>query len=69
MQFPPLLFSDLGILLTVGAVLLLLTTELLSARYGQTNIVIDHKKMQIATLIITGVFFVFATIELIILIT
>ncbi|MDR0461572.1 MAG: hypothetical protein LBH62_09170 [Nitrososphaerota archaeon] len=68
MMLPPLLFSDLGIMFMVGAVLLLLSTELLSAQYGQTNIVINYKKMRRITFIVTGVFFIFATIQLILLI-
>jgi len=52
----------------VGAVLLLLSTEVLSAYYGQTNIVINYKKMRMITFIVTGVFFIFATIQLISLI-
>jgi hypothetical protein len=48
MQFPPLTFSDLSMLLIVDAILLLFITELASPRYGLTNLTLNKKKLRTA---------------------
>jgi hypothetical protein len=50
MQLPPLTFSDLSLLLAVGAIILLITAELASPYYGLTNLTINKKKLQNAAL-------------------
>ena len=46
MQLPPILFSDLSLLLAVGAMVLLITAELSSSYYGQTNFSLDSNKLK-----------------------
>ncbi len=50
----PLNFSDMGLWLTWTAIILLITAELISPRYGEINLVIDRKKLIGAALITTG---------------
>lgn len=50
MQLPPLTFLDLSLLLTVGAIILLITAELASPHYGLTNLAINKKKIRNAAL-------------------
>jgi hypothetical protein len=52
MQLPPLTFSDLSLLLVVGAIILLITAELASPHYGLTNLTINKKKLRNAALTI-----------------
>jgi hypothetical protein len=46
MQLPPLAFSDLSLLVVMGAIILLITTGLASPRYGLTNLTINKKKLR-----------------------
>ena len=55
-QIPPLTFSDLSLLLAVGAIILLITAELASPYYGLTNLTINKKKLRTAALT-TGILF------------
>ena len=50
MQIPPLTFSDLSLLLAVGAISLLIASELASSQYGLTNLTINKKKLRTAAL-------------------
>ena len=56
MQLPPLTFSDISLLLAVGAIVLLITAELSSPPYGLTNLTINKKKLRNAA-IVTGALF------------
>ena len=56
MQLPPLTFSDLSLLLAVGAIVLLISAELSSSSYGLTNLTINKKKLRNAA-IVTGTLF------------
>ena len=69
MQLPPLTFSDLSLLLVVGAIILLITTELASPHYGLTNLTINKKKLRNAALIIGLLFLVTVAIKIINIIT
>jgi hypothetical protein len=57
MQLPPLIFSDLSLLLAVSTITLLITTELSSAYYGRTNFSLDRNKLKNAAYA-TGMLFV-----------
>jgi hypothetical protein len=46
----PLNFWDVSLLITITAIILLITSELLSPRYGEINIRIDRRRLKIATL-------------------
>lgn len=61
MQLPPLIFSDLTILLAVGTMVLLITIELSSPYYGQTNLSLNRTKLRNAAYT-TGVLFLVTAI-------
>jgi hypothetical protein len=46
----PLNFWDVSLLITITAIILLITSELLSPRYGEINIRINRRRLKIATL-------------------
>jgi hypothetical protein len=52
----PLSFWDISLWLAVTAIILLITAELISPYYGQTNLLINKKKLKNAALIL-GVLF------------
>ncbi len=62
---PPITFSDLSLLLAVGAIILFITSELASPYYGPTNLVINKKKLKKATLAISLLFLVTVVIRVI----
>jgi hypothetical protein len=49
MQFP-LNFGHITLFLAVSAIILLITAELSSPHYGQTNLTIDNKRLKKAAL-------------------
>jgi hypothetical protein len=57
MQIPPLTFDDLSLLLALGAIVLLITSELASANYAPMFLRINKKRLRNAALI-TGLMFV-----------
>jgi hypothetical protein len=65
MQLPPLTFSDLSLLLAVGAIILLITAELASPSYGLTNLMINKKKLRMAALTIGILFLITVGIKII----
>ncbi len=46
----PLTFWDISLWLAVTAIILLITAELISPYYGQTNLLINKKKLKNAAL-------------------
>jgi uncharacterized protein involved in response to NO len=58
MQIPPLSFSDLSLLLALGAIILLITAELASSYYGHTKLIVNKERLRNAALII-GIIFLF----------
>jgi hypothetical protein len=56
MQLPPVDFTDVNMLLAVGAIVLLITSELASSQYGLTNLTVNKKKLKNAALA-TGALF------------
>jgi len=56
MEFP-LTFWDLSLWLAVTAIILLATAELISPYYGQTNILIDKRRLRQAALTL-GILFI-----------
>ena len=55
MQFP-LSFWDISLWLAVTAIILLITSELISPYYGKTNILINRKRLR-QTALTTGILF------------
>lgn len=69
MQLPPLTFSDTSLLLTIGAIILLITAELASPYHGQTNLTINKKKLKNAAFATGILFLVTVAIKAITIIT
>ena len=69
MQLPPLTYSDLSLLLVVGAIVLLITTELASPHYGLTNLTINKKKLRNAALLMGLLFLLIVAFNIIKIIT
>lgn len=65
MYLPPLNITDLSLLFSLGAIFLLITDALLSPYYGQTNILINKKKLRKSALIVSILFFIIFIIRLI----
>jgi len=49
MQFP-LTFEDISLWLSITAIILLITAELISPQYGHANILIDKKRLRTVAL-------------------
>ena len=52
----PLSFWDVSLWLAITAIILLITAELISPYYGQTNLIIEKKKLR-KTALIVGILF------------
>ncbi len=59
--FPPLDFTDASILLAIGAILLLITSQILPSFYGSADSTIKKKRLDNAA-IFTGMMFLGAVI-------
>lgn len=46
MQLPPITFTDVSLLLALGAIVLLITAELASPYCGLTNLTINKKRLR-----------------------
>jgi hypothetical protein len=55
MQFP-LSFWDISLWLALTAIILLITSEMLSSRYGKIIILIDKKKLKNAAFVVSSLF-------------
>lgn len=61
----PLMLSDLSLLLAVTAIILLITSELLSPSYGNTNIYINNKRLKNAAVVVSILFLITVAIKII----
>ena len=61
----PLMFPDLSLWLAVTAIILLITSELLSPSYGNTNIYINNKRLKNSALAISILFLATLAIRII----
>jgi hypothetical protein len=52
----PLDFWDISLLLAITAIILLITSELLSTYYGKVNILVNKKRLKNAAMV-TSIFF------------
>jgi hypothetical protein len=68
MKFP-LTFWDLSLWLAVTAIILLITSELLSPYYGRTGIVLDKRRLRMIALIMGILFMVTVAVRVIGIIT
>lgn len=53
---PPLNFTDISILLAVGAIVLLVTAQLTSPSYGHNNLTVKNRKIRNAALVSIALF-------------
>jgi cytosine/uracil/thiamine/allantoin permease len=60
----PLTFWDISLWLAVTAIILLITAELISPYYGQTNLLINKKKLKNAALITAILFLITVAIRI-----
>jgi len=65
MQLLPLTFSDLSLLLAMGAIILLTTAELASSYSGLMNLAINKKKIRTAAFTIGILFLITFAIRII----
>lgn len=65
MQLPPLLFTDVSLLLAVGSIVLLITAELSSPYYGQTGLKINRQKLRNVAYAVGVVFLITVVIRVI----
>jgi len=57
MQFP-LSFWDISLWLAVTAIIMLITSELISPYYGRTNILINKKRLKNAAVVVSILFLI-----------
>ncbi len=69
MLLPPLLFDDVSLLVAVGSILVLITTELSSPYYGHTPLMINRQKLKNAGYFLAAIFAIFMVIRLVIIVT
>jgi len=60
----PLSFWDISLWLAVTAIILLITSELISPHYGKTNILINRKRLRNAALTIGILFLITVAIRI-----
>jgi hypothetical protein len=65
----PLSFSDISLLLATTAIILLITSELLSPYYGKINIQINKKRLKNTALAFSALFLTTVAIRIISIIT
>jgi len=68
MQFP-LGFWDISLWLAVTAIILLITSELISPYYGKTNLLINKKRLRNVALTVSTVFLITVAIRIATIIT
>ena len=65
----PLSFWDISLLLAVTAIILLITSELVSPYYGRTNLIINKKRLRNTALAFSIVFLITVAIRIFSIIT
>jgi hypothetical protein len=65
----PLSFWDLSLWLAVTAIILLITSELISPHYGKTNLLINKKRLKKTSLTISILFLTTVAIRIVNIIT
>jgi hypothetical protein len=61
----PLSFWDISLLLAATAIILLVTSELISPYYGRTNLTINKKRLRNASLTVSTFFLITVAIRII----
>lgn len=65
----PLTFTDLSLWLAITSIILLITSELVSPHYGQTNILINKKRLRNIALATGTLFLITVAIRIIQILT
>jgi hypothetical protein len=65
----PLTFWDVSLWLAVTAIILLITSELLSPYYGKTRLLINHKRLRNTALVTSTLFLITVAIRVYTIIT
>ena len=60
----PLSFWDISLWLAVTAIILLITSELISPYYGKTNILINKKRLRNVSIIVSTLFLITVAIRI-----
>ena len=58
----PLSFSDITIWLAITALIMLATSELISSYFGKLDLIIDKRRLRLATLLVSITFIITITI-------
>jgi hypothetical protein len=67
MQLPPVTLTELGFLFALGAIILLLTAELSSTYYGNTNLTINRRRLKNAAYGIGVIFLITVATRIVII--
>jgi len=62
-MFLPLSLRDISLWLAIMAIMLLITSEMLSPYYGKVNINVNRKKLRIVALVLSILFLVTVVID------
>ena len=65
----PLTFWDISLWLAITAIILLITSELISPYYGKTNLFINKKRLQNVALTVSTLFLITVAIRIATIIT
>jgi hypothetical protein len=57
-------FWDISLLVAVIALILLVSSELISSRHGRVNILIDKKRLGNVAIVVTGVFIISVAVRI-----
>jgi hypothetical protein len=60
----PLTFWDINLWLAITAIVLLITSELISPYYGKTNLLINKKKLRNVAIIVSTLFLITVAIRI-----
>lgn len=60
----PLSFWDISLWLAITAIILLITSELISPYYGKTNLLINKKRLRNVTIIVSTLFLITVAIRI-----
>jgi len=60
----PLSFWDISLWLAVTAIILLITSELISSYYGKTNLLINKRRIRNVSIIVSALFLITVAIRI-----
>jgi hypothetical protein len=60
----PMSFDDVSLWLAITAIILLVTSELISPYYGKTNLIINKKRLRNTALVVSTLFLITVAIRI-----